>query len=239
MCLFFITLGVHAQHLYDQGGLVRFDPSEKSIMLAFTASDMNDGTSQILRVLKRQRVKAAFFFTGRFFSKFPDDVRKVCQHGHYVGSHGNAHLLYCAWEKRDSTLVTRCEFQSDLRGSLMVMHSMGIDTLSARYFMPPYEYYNDSITAWAVQMQMKLVNYTPGSTTNADYTIPSMKNYRSSQDIYDSVMALEGRQGLNGYILLFHLGTSSARTNKFYHSHLERLIKALKRKGYRFRSTFQ
>ena len=32
--------------------------------------------------------------------------------------------------------------------------------------------------------------------------------------------------------MLFHLGTVEARTDKFYHGHLRRLIRNLKKRGY-------
>ena len=47
-------------------------------------------------------------------------------------------------------------------------------------------------------------------------------------------MQLEKEEGLNGHLLLIHLGTSDLRTDKFYNNYLETMIKALKKKGYRF-----
>ena len=82
--------------------------------------------------------------------------------------------------------------------------------------------------------QLRLLNFTPGTWTNADYTTPDMKNYRSSESIYDRVMEVEKRNGLNGHIMLFHLGTDDKRTDKFYECYIERLIRALQRKGYTF-----
>lgn len=52
--------------------------------------------------------------------------------------------------------------------------------------------------------------------------------------IYERIMQLEKEEGLNGHLLLIHLGTSDLRTDKFYNNYLETMIKALKKKGYRF-----
>ena len=68
--------------------------------------------------------------------------------------------------------------------------------------MPPYEWDNDSIAAWTKEMQLQLINFTPGTKSNADYTTPDLKNYKSSDEIYTSITALETKQGLNGFILL-------------------------------------
>ena len=225
---------VSAQDVYRFGGLERLDPSRREIMLVFTAADKHDGTQAILRTLKKHRIQAAFFLTGHFYERFPEDVRLLLRAGHYVGSHGYAHLLYSSWENRDAMLVTRQEFQEDMRRSYELMAQAGIDTLLARWFMPAYEHYNDTISRWAREIGLSLINYTPGSTSNADYTVPSMKNYRSSETIYGNILALEEREGLNGHIMLFHLGTHDDRTDKFYQGWLDRLIGELKRRGYRF-----
>ncbi len=85
-------------------------------------------------------------------------------------------------------------------------------------------------------MGLQLINYTPGTRTNADYTIPGEKNYRNSKEIFQSVFNYEQSKpaGLNGFILLLHIGTDSKRTDKFYYQ-LPSLINYLKTKGYHFK----
>jgi peptidoglycan/xylan/chitin deacetylase (PgdA/CDA1 family) len=67
-----------------------------------------------------------------------------------------------------------------------------------------------------------------------------MKNYRSTDEIYHSIISYEkeNKSGLNGFILLVHIGTDPARTDKLYHR-LPGLIRHLKAKGYRFRTVSQ
>ena len=216
-----------------QGGIVRTDPSQKRISLVFTAADKADGAPAIRKALKAAGVKGAFFFTGEFFEKFPDVVKDLLAQGHYVGSHSYGHLLYSPWEDRNQLLVTREEFEEDLRRSYEVMAPFGITPSSAPLFMPPYEYYNATIASWAQSLGLQVVNYTSGTYTNGDYTTPDMKNYYSSKFLWDKVMQIEKERGLNGNILLIHLGTEDARTDKFYNK-LPDLIRTLKRKGYQF-----
>ena len=83
-------------------------------------------------------------------------------------------------------------------------------------------------------MGVQIVNFTPGTTSNADYTTPEMKNYLSSEKIYDNILAYEVKNGLNGFLLLIHIGTDAKRTDKLY-NRLEDLIKELKRRGYEFK----
>jgi len=117
------------------------------------------------------------------------------------------------------------------------MARRGINIKRATYFLPPYEWYNDSIAGWANDLKLQLVNFTPGTRSNADYTTPDEKNYRSSDEIYTSIINYEHSKpaGLNGFLLLLHIGTDPKRTDKFYHR-LPQLIKELKAKGYHFQT---
>lgn len=84
-------------------------------------------------------------------------------------------------------------------------------------------------------MGIQLINYTPGTMSNADYTTPDMgQKYRSSKFIYDKIMEVEKKEGLNGHLMLIHFGTDDHRTDKFYNGYLDKMIKTLKRKGYTF-----
>ncbi len=141
-------------------------------------------------------------------------------------------MLYCDWYKRDSLLVTKEAVTADLMNSYATMKGFGITKKNAPFFLPPYEWYNDSITAWTKQQGLTLINFTPGTLSNADYTTPDMKNYRSSDTIYQSIIAYEQKQGLNGFILLLHIGSDAKRTDKMY-NRLGSLLQYLKEKQYR------
>jgi len=141
--------------------------------------------------------------------------------------------LYCDWTKRDSLLVTEQEFKKDLLENYKKMTTFGISKKQAPYFLPPYEWYNDTIAAWTKELDLQLINYTPGSLSHADYTTPDAKNYRSSATIYQSIIDYEknSSNGLNGAILLMHIGTDPKRTDKLYHF-LPQLLQWLSEKKY-------
>ena len=80
-----------------------------------------------------------------------------------------------------------------------------------------------------------MINYTPGTLSHADYTTPSMDNFKSSDKIMQSIKSFEEKEGMNGFLLLSHIGTHPDRTDKFY-SRLDELISTLKNKGYEFES---
>lgn len=222
------------RNVYINGGIVRTDPSVKHIDFVFTAADKADGADKIIKTLRDNNIKGGFFFTGEFYEKFPDVIRRLVADGHYVGSHSYGHLLYAPWGAgKDSLLVTREEFQEDMFKSYSLMRSFGIT--DAPYFIPPYEHYNSTVSSWARELGLQVVNYTSGTATNGDYTTPDMKNYYSSKTILDRIWKCEkdDPNGLNGHIMLIHLGTEASRTDKFY-DQLPGLIKKLRKKGYSF-----
>jgi len=227
---------------YSHGAVIRGDSTKKQIALVFTGHEFADGGNFITRKLVQQKVKASFFLTGRFYNNpdFGKIVQQLRINGHYLGPHSNEHLLYCDWDKRDSLLVTRDDFFNDLLVNLDIMHGKGINTFKTKFFLPPYEWYNDTVAAWTKDLNIQLINYTPGTLSNADYTTPEMKNYRSSEIIYNSIIEYEKTKpaGLNGFILLMHIGTDPKREDKFY-DRLPALVKYLKSKGYHFQTIDQ
>lgn len=220
-------------NIYQDGGIIRTDPSVKHIDFVFTAADKADGAERIISTLRKYNIKGGFFFTGEFFEMYPDVVRRLVAEGHYVGSHSYGHLLYAPWGSRDSLLVTKQEFEEDIFKSYKVLREFGIT--DAPYFIPPYEHYNATISSWARQLGLQVINYTPGTLTNGDYTTPEMKRYFSSKEILGRIWEYERTDpnGLNGHIMLIHFGTDPARTDKFYDK-LPGLIMELRRKGYSF-----
>lgn len=223
--------------VYDQGGIVRGDVSRKEIALVFTGHEFADGGEFIRGVLKRTRVQASFFFTGDFYRKKEHAalVRGLKEDGHYLGPHSDRHLLYCSWEDRDDLLVTEWEFSDDILRNYEAMKAFGISKGEAPYFIPPYEWYNEAVVRWAKAQGLVLCNFTAGTLSNADYTTPNMANYRSSGKIYGSIFEHEraDTHGLNGFILLLHIGTHPDREDKFYRK-LEELLGGLRELGYRF-----
>ena len=223
---------------HDHDGIIRGSQEKKALALVFTGDRYADGADLIRATLARHTIKGSFFFTGTFYREeaFADVITALKADGHYLGAHSDNHLLYCSWEDRDSLLVTKTEFIEDLEGNYQEMTRFGIRRAEARYFMPPYEWYNTRISAWTAELGLRLINFTPGTRSNADYTTPDMgARYLSSDVILQSILAYEqdDPNGLNGFILLIHIGTAPERTDKFY-QHLDALISTLLDKNYRF-----
>ena len=219
-----------------QGAIIRGKTTEKKIALVFTGDEYADGGKSIQSTLKKNNAKASFFFTGRFYRNpaFSSVIKALKKDGNYLGAHSDAHLLYNDWTKRDSLLVNKSDFSADLNANYKAMEKFGIQKENAPYFLPPYEWYNQTIANWTTEMGLRLINFTPGTRSNADYTFPEMgKSYRSTPEIYQSIIdySKNNAEGLNGFILLLHIGTDPKRTDKFY-DQLPELIEYLKKEGY-------
>ena len=220
------------------GGLERADTTAKIIYLVFTGGDYNDGGKRVKRYLRKKDIPAHFFFTGDFYRAQENKklIKNLRKQGHYLGPHSDKHLLYATWEDRNALLVSKEEFTSDLLKNYEAMSAFGISRKEASLFVPPYEWYNQQISNWTAELGLYLVNFSPGTRSNADYTTPDMGDkYISSNQIYEHIIKYESTSscGLNGFILLVHIGTHPNRTDKFYNK-LPQLIDELKVMGYRF-----
>jgi peptidoglycan/xylan/chitin deacetylase (PgdA/CDA1 family) len=222
------------------GAVIRGDSTKKEIALVFTGDEFGDGLPAITNALDKQQVKASFFFTGRFYRNktFQPGIKQLYRQKHLMGPHSDMHLLYADWNKRDSVLVTNDSLSRDLRRNRKAMKDLGIkEAGTKRFFIPPYEWWNDEVSRWINSSATTLFSFTPGTTSNADYTYPEMgTSYRSSDAILASVKKFnESRPGkLNGSILLIHAGTDPRRKDKLY-NRLDELIGYLKKEGYQFK----
>ncbi len=226
-----ITQSVMAQNIIDRyGAISRSDTSKKTIYLCFTGHDFSDGFDQVLSVLKSQHIAASFFLTGDFIRQHTPLVKAMARRNHFVGAHSDKHLLYCDWSSRDSLLHTPDEIKADIAQNLAELRRLGI---YPAYFMPPYEWYNQEVVKLALELNQLTINFSPGTRSNADYTTPDRSNYVPSSTILESIRQYEKLNGLNGFHLLIHPGTSPLRVDKLY-NHLNVLIGELKEKGYRF-----
>ncbi len=226
------------QFIRDQNGaVIRKDTTQKTIYLVFTGHDFGEGFPVIEELLDRHGIKASFFFTGDFYRnpEYENLIRRLVNGNHYLGAHSDKHLLYCSWEKRDSLLIDHAIFDKDLDQNYREMEKFGIRKEDALWFMPPYEWYNQAIAAWTAERGLILVNFSPGTRSNADYTYPEMGDrYVTSEEITRSILKYEESFGMNGFILLIHPGTDPRRQDKYY-DHLDPLLNLLEEKGYDFK----
>ncbi len=221
----------------EHGAIVRGPPEQKRIALVFTGHEFAEGAETILGGLQRHKAKGSFFLTGDFLENpaFGKVVKKIGSAGHYLGPHSDKHLLYCSWQPDRKTLVTHEAFRGDLEENLRKIRAFVPDSAQVGFFLPAYEHCNDQVAAWTQEMGLTLVNLTPGTRSAADYTGEADTNFVSSQKILESILSREraDKNGLNGFILLFHIGAGPARSDKF-HTRFGELLDTLRDRGYEF-----
>lgn len=163
-------------------------------------------------------------------------IQSLKEDGHYLGAHSDKHLLYASWENRDSTLIGHEVFKVDLRTNYQAMEQFGITKSDAMFYLPTYEWYNDTISAWTKELGLKLINFTPGTASNQDWTYPELgASYISSDELMKNISRTAERKpsGLNGHNLLIHFGTDPRRKDKLY-KQLDEIISRLKQEKYQF-----
>ena len=222
------------------GTIIRGDFRNKEMALVFTADEYGDGLSTIANTLNKQKVKGSFFFTGNFYRNkaFKQGIIDLNNQKNLLGVHSDKHILYCDWNKRDSTLVSSDSLINDYSNNIFSMHRIIPATKKFNpYFIPPYEWWNEETAGWIRKWGLQAFSFTPGTTSNADYTYPEMGTaYKSSDQIMASIKKFNETDpnGLNGVILLIHAGTDPRRKDKLYDK-LDELIGYLKKEGYTFK----
>lgn len=222
----------------ERGAVVRGPRDRKVMAVQFTGGQYADGATTILEELKKRGIKASFYFTGDFLRnpEFKPLIERVCNEGHYLGPHGDKHLLYASWEQPPKLLVTREQFDADLSANMREIERFGIPADKACYFNPAYQHYTQEIADWTRERGMILVNYTTGTLSHADYMLDDDPRYRTSEEMVKSVLDYERRDadGLNGFILHMHIGAGPGRTRDHLYNHLGGLLDELARRGYCF-----
>lgn len=221
------------------GAVVRGPRNAKRLSLLFTGGDFAEGTHVVLDALSKHRVRGSFYFTGGYLREPANRsaIDRAIAERHVLGPHGDAHLLYAPWEDRNKTLVSREVFLRDLEANVSALSLFGVNCEDMRWWIPPYEWYNAEIAGWSRDAGHPMFCFTPGTLSHADYTEDDAKNYRSNDAIWNSIFDFEKSQpdGLNGFLLLTHVGAGAKRTEKFF-DRLDAMIARLKELGYGFAS---
>lgn len=225
----------------NYGAIRRIDKNRTEIYLIFSADSLFNGGESVLKTLSHYGIKASFFFTGNALrmAEHKDIISRIIADGHYVGGHSNNHILYAPWSgsARDSLLVTPDSLIADLKANSLELQKFGISPQDSKWFLPPYEHYNKAAVNLIERSGYSVINYTSGTATPADYTTPSMPNYKRSKELIDRLFEYESKHNLNGAIILIHPGVDESRPNsERLYNKLKEIIVYLQDKGYTFNS---
>jgi len=87
----FFSISSLARLIYPDA-LFRIKTREKILYLTFDDGPDPESTPELLEILEKHNIKAAFFCDGRAAELYPGLVQKIRGKGHQVGNHGYNHL---------------------------------------------------------------------------------------------------------------------------------------------------
>ena len=188
------------------------DTAEKVIYLTFDAGYENGCTTQILDVLQKHEVPAAFFLVGNYMEKNADLVRRMVEEGHIVGNHTMHHPDM-------SKLSDPAAFEKELR-DLEDLFRETTGRELPRYYRPPQGIYSEENLKMAKNLGYKTVFW---SLAYVDWN-------NDTQPTREEAFAKLIPRIHNGAVVLLH---STSRTNAEI---LDELLTKWKDLGYRFGS---
>jgi peptidoglycan-N-acetylmuramic acid deacetylase len=192
-------------------GLWIGDTNKKVLYLTFDCGYEAGYTDDILDVLKRKKVPAAFFITGHYIRSQPDLVRRMVREGHIVGNH--------SWGHPDLTKIGDAEYKREIK-KLESAYESVTGRHDMKYLRPPRGVFDERSLKLAGDLGYTSVfwsfaykDWVRGDEKGADYA-------------YQNIM----KRIHPGAILLLHA------VSKDNAEALGRVIDDLKKDGYQFRS---
>ena len=197
------------QRLSELGAAYLDEDGGKVLYLTFDAGYENGYTEQILDVLKKQEVPAAFFLVGDYLERNADLVRRMVKEGHIVGNHTLHHP--------DMQKLDDAAFEAELRGVEELYTDITGQTLP-QYYRPPQGLYSEENLKKAREMGYRTVFW---SLAYADWD-------NNDQPDPDAAVEKLTSRTHDGAVILLH---ATSKTNAQI---LDRLLSRWKDMGYRF-----
>ena len=185
---------------------------EKVLYLTFDAGYENGYTGEILNVLKKHNVPAAFFLTGHYIESSADLVRRMVEEGHIVGNHTVHHPDM-------AQIATQEAFLKELTG-LEERFREATGKEMPKFYRPPRGIYSKENLQMAKDLGYKTIFW---SLAYADWD----NNKQPSKEF--AFQKLLPRTH-NGAVILLH---ATSRTNAEI---LDELLTRWKNAGYTFES---
>ncbi len=158
--------------------------AEKRLYLTFDEGYENGYTGQILDVLKKHNVKAAFFVTKPYLKNETGLIKRMTEEGHIVGNHTMNHP--------DMTTLTEEKIREELDGlNAIFKEQTGTDM---KYMRPPEGSFSEKVLKTAKDMGYKTIFW---SFAYKDWDV---KNFKGADYAYNQTVPYLH----DGCILLLH-----------------------------------
>ena len=199
------------QLLEKYGAFYKGNPNDKVVYLTFDNGYENGYTAKVLDVLKKEEVPATFFVTGHYLESAPDLAKRMVKEGHIIGNHSYTHP--------DLTKMSEDKIIQELE-KVQVKTQELTGQAHMQYIRPPRGVLSERTLAIAEKAGYIHVLW---SLAYKDWLVDEQKG---KEYAYNSIM----KQIHPGAVLLLHT------VSKDNAEALEKVIKDLKKAGYRFLS---
>jgi peptidoglycan/xylan/chitin deacetylase (PgdA/CDA1 family) len=172
---------------------VLFTTTAAGIHLTFDDGPHPTATPAVLNILRERNIQATFFFLGQNVQQYPDIAKRVAAEGHTIGNHSYTHtnLFF-----KDKAFIRK----EIIRTEDILESKLG---KRARYFRPPYGYFNVTILNVLEEIGSTCVLWSKDS-----------KDYRPKRQ-FDIVRCMDQHTS-NGSIFLFHDNKDTAQKLQTY-----------------------
>lgn len=196
--------------LEENNGICLGNAEEKIIYLTFDEGYEAGYTEEILKILKENDVKAAFFLTAHYVNTEEDLVKQMIDDGHVIGNHTVNH-------KSMPTLT-----EEEIKQEVMDLHQSVYEKFGyeMKYIRPPKGEFSEKTLMVTNALGYKNVMW---SFAYEDWNEKKQPDENQAKEkILNNLH--------NGEIMLLH-GNSKTNTNI-----LDSIIKEVKNRGYEFKS---
>ena len=179
----------------------------KPIALTFDDGPWANSTSQVLNILKKNKVKATFFVVGRQVQNYPQLTKQIVADGHAIANHSWSHQYH---QFNQSGVVREIDGTTEL-----IYKTTGVKTA---LFRPPGGVMNNGLVSYAHEKKYGVIMW---SADSLDW------RYRNTTGVVDRVL----REARPGGIVLMHDGGGNRHATV---QALPIVISQLKKRGYYF-----
>lgn len=204
-------IGEYDALIEDNAAIYREKTAEKNIYLTFDNGYEQGYTRSILDVLQKHEVPATFFVTGHYVESEPDLIKRMAKEGHIIGNHSYNHP--------DFTKMSKQKVEKELKKLETSVADLTKQT-TMNYVRSPRGTFNEDTLQWTKEFGYTQVFW---SLAFEDWETDKQQGWKHA---YNQVM----EQVHPGAIVLLHtVSEDNAEA-------LDKIIKALKKDGYQFKS---
>lgn len=153
-------------------------PDNKIIALTFDDGPDKIITAEVLDILKKHNVEAAFFCIGHKAEEYPDLIRKIDEEGHIIGSHSYSHHFFF-------DLFSSGKMLFELQKTEDILYN--ILNKRIKMFRPPYGVTNPPLARALKKMNYQIIGWSLRSKDtvikNGDFLVKRLTKRVKSGDI--------------------------------------------------------